>query len=406
MTNGSSADVLKLQPPVVELQGDALGREEIHIEFVRVDLPVDELEDGKTRCNDLLTPGVTKRPLIVSREEITSVHAIESGSIVDIVKEYKAKLNRCGGLPFRPSGFALNGDFTRWFLQLLVTDRTLFFSFLRDCHLIKRSLACEKCNKPMTLSSSKGISDGAIWTCGKRNKDGVKCKSRKSIRHESWFGGSRLTTVECFLLTYDIVNRVPAVETIKEYGFSSATVADWANLVREAMAGYVEECGQPIGGAGKVVEINLRKLNGEWVLGGVERGGDVGQVFLAVVGPERSSAGDLLRRWVRPGTTLLSDRQLEPSSGVSFSVPDTDQPPMEPKPGAQTNAMWSTWRHVKAHLPSYNRQSNIRYYLAEFIFDRLARVAKVDKFVKFLELVKDGWDRTPEEPNGKKQRTK
>jgi transposase-like protein len=129
---------------------------------------------------------------------------------------------------------------------------------------------------------------------------------------------------------------------------------------------------QRIGGPGTVVEIDeshfgRRKYNrgrpqkDVWVFGGVERG--AGRTFLVPV--SNRSADTLtavIHGWILPGTTIVSDcwasyRHLSDEGFVHDSVNHTICL-VDKRSDQHRNTIEGTWRHVKAFLNRYNRQSN------------------------------------------------
>ena len=103
-------------------------------------------------------------------------------------------------------------------------------------------------------------------------------------------------------------------KTVRKWvGVNKNTVVDWFNFCRELCAVYMDDnASEKIGGVGKVVEIDeskfgKRKYNrgrmreGQWVLGGVERGTD--KVFMQIV-PSRDAATllPIIIANVEPGT--------------------------------------------------------------------------------------------------------
>ena len=53
----------------------------------------------------------------------------------------------------------------------------------------------------------------------------------------------------------------------------------------------------------------------------------------------------------------------------------------------------STWRHVKASLPIYNRQNDFQFYLAFYMFQKSCAEQNVDPFNKLCEIFREvNWD--------------
>ncbi|KFM60959.1 putative transposase-like protein, partial [Stegodyphus mimosarum] len=169
------------------------------------------------------------------------------------------------------------------------------------------------------------------------------------------------------------------------------------------MLDFVCEKSEKIGGKDKVVEIDeskfrKRKYNrdhrveGQWVFGGVERG--TGRLFLVAV--HDRSMETLMRcieEWIESGTTIYSDgwksckdlgkegfEHLTVNHSINF---------MDSESGCHINTIESTWRHVKASLPSYNRKSDFEFYLAVYIFYHFCFEVGEDSFNIFVEFVRN-----------------
>jgi len=119
------------------------------------------------------------------------------------------------------------------------------------------------------------------------------------------------------MLTYDIECREPAHKIENEYCFRDHTVADWGMLCKETMLVFLEGWSVKIGGPNKTVEIDERKfgrrkyhrghpVKGQWVFGRVER--ESGETFLVPVKDRTANTLiDIIRDWVEPSTTVISD---------------------------------------------------------------------------------------------------
>ena len=98
-------------------------------------------------------------------------------------------------------------------------------------------------------------------------------------------------------------------------------------------------------------------MKGQWVFGGVESG--TGRTFLVAVHDRSETLIGLIKQWILPGTTIISDCWVAYSSlceegythfTVNHSITFVDQ-----TTGAHTNTIVSTWKHVKVLLSPYNR---------------------------------------------------
>jgi len=203
------------------------------------------------------------------------------------------------------------------------------------------------------------------------------------------------------LLTYDIMQKVPSKAIQKELQIEENTARDSFQFCREVVLDFIENKSEMIGGEGKVVEIDESKfgkrtyhrghyVKRQWVFGGVERG--TGRTFLAAV-HDRSAETliGLIKQWILPGTTIISDCWAGYNSlheegythfTVNHSITFVDQ-----TTGANTNTIESTWKHVKVLLNPYNRKADYVYFLAEYMFRQKCKAEDVDPFCKFMDIV-------------------
>jgi hypothetical protein len=203
------------------------------------------------------------------------------------------------------------------------------------------------------------------------------------------------------LLTYDILRRDQARQIENEHNLSDHTVADWGMFCRETMLEFLEGSSVKIGGPSKIVEIDESKIgrrkynrghpvDGQWVFGGVERGS--GRTFLVPV-PDRTAdtLTALARKWVEPGTTIVSDcwgvyRHLE-SMGYTRHTVSRSLYFIDPDTGANTNSIESMCDRVKVFLGSYNRAGDHQYHLAHYMFTAACKALGVPPFIQFLHVV-------------------
>ena len=99
----------------------------------------------------------------------------------------------------------------------------------------------------------------------------------------------------------------------------------------------------------------------------------------------------LIKQWILPGTTIISDCWASYSSfhedgyihfTVNHSITFVDE-----TTGAHTNTIEATWKHVKVLLSPYNRKANYVHFLAEYMFRQKCKAEEVDPFSKFVEIV-------------------
>jgi len=206
---------------------------------------------------------------------------------------------------------------------------------------------------------------------------------------------------EVLFLTYEIVHNVKAKSIVREYAHGPATVTDWRQFVREAMAVYLEDNSQKIGGPDKTVEIDESKfgkrkyhrghrVQGQWIFGGVERG--TGRSFFVPVrNRTKATLTAIIRAWVEPGTTIISDcwaayndlgRQGYTHQTVNHRIGFVNH-----ATGAHTNTIEGYWHHLKVYVDPYCRKKGYVYQLAQYMFAARCAADNVDPFTMFLHIV-------------------
>ena len=179
-------------------------------------------------------------------------------------------------------------------------------------------------------------------------------------------------------------------------------VTDWCMFCREVCQELMmNERAQKIGGFGMTVEIDESKfgkmkygrgkpVKGEWVFGGVERG--TGRCFFRVVeGRDAETLLPIVRDWVLPGTTIISDcwkayNCLE-NEGYEHLRVNHSLTYVDPETGAHTNAIEGTWSAIKRALRgTHHVEGEFDSYLAEYMWRKLHGQKQTDAaFKAFLE---------------------
>eukprot|EP00731_Ephydatia_muelleri_P013452 Em0007g762a len=178
-------------------------------------------------------------------------------------------------------------------LREVLVDIDTTIQWCKRNGLLARSQECSACHIPMHWEVyDRGI-DGYRWRCPNKC-----CRKVKSIRHDSWFSQSHLTLEQILEVTFLWTEDMPG-ETVR----------------KRVCAVYMDQIEtEKIGGVGKVVEIDeskfgKRKYNrgrrreGQWVLGGVERGSD--EMFMQIV-PSATLLPVIIAN-VKPGTEIHTD---------------------------------------------------------------------------------------------------
>ena len=153
-----------------------------------------------------------------------------------------------------------------------------------------------------------------MWRC--TNK---ACNVEIPVRRDSFFANSKLSLQEITKFIYFWTLKYMQDIVHYEMGISAPTVIDFYNFCREVCTILIEDESEQIGGVGKIVEVDEskfgrrkyhkgRRVEGVWVFGGIERDSNPPKCFFVPV-QDRSAETliPIIKRWIRPGTTILSD---------------------------------------------------------------------------------------------------
>lgn len=161
------------------------------------------------------------------------------------------------------------------------------------------------------------------WRCQKRvMHDGIHriCRFEQSLRSTTWLEGTNidLQTIGKYFLNYLYLDPPHQDFIQNELSLSSKTTVRWSNIIREAQLRYcLKNTPQTLGRSGTIVEIDeakfghhesnrRRKLYGQWVFGGIQRGSK--NALLEVVKDRTSETlMEVIHRRILPGTTIFSD---------------------------------------------------------------------------------------------------
>jgi hypothetical protein len=165
------------------------------------------------------------------------------------------------------------------------------------------------------------LTQGHLCFSAKRiiKKNRRRCDTRVSIFKFTYFDNVHLslTLIAEIVLLY-LTRPPPRCQFIaKETNVSHRILIDYFNFIREVLIFWTHNNSEQIGGEGKIVEIDEAKigkrkynggryLEGQWVLGGIERASN--KFFLAAV--EDRTANTLvgiIKDKIKPGMTIYSD---------------------------------------------------------------------------------------------------
>ncbi|GFT22727.1 mitotic-spindle organizing protein 2A [Trichonephila clavipes] len=186
---------------------------------------------------------------------------------------------------------------------------------------------CPKCGKNMVMRERKGTIDGYEWRC--RTKGGEN--------------------------PHDSMNEF----AVKDVRVNKNTVVDWYMFCREVCMAAILKESEPLGGEGKIVEIDE-------------------SMFGKMNGAKSNERGNLsvIKEWVVPGSVIISDcwraynclshegyQHLRVNHSLTFKDPET---------GTHTNSIEGTWSAIKRSLRNHaaHVEGQFDHYLAEYMWRR------------------------------------
>ena len=121
--------------------------------------------------------------------------------------------------------------------------------------LLKNSCPCHVCSVPMSYINHADITEGKTWYC-------KFCKTRKSIRVNSFFTPSNLTLKQIVLIMYGWSRDFPLQDVAFDAGVNHIkTMTDWGNFIRDLCSKWVENEAHEIGGLDENGEANIIELD-------------------------------------------------------------------------------------------------------------------------------------------------
>jgi transposase-like protein len=266
---------------------------------------------------------------------------------------------------------------TIWTLLPLFQNESACLQFLLNHNAIYRSFACENCGADTRREAS-------CFRCLN-----ISCRSRKSLLHQSFFAKTHLKPTAVLFLGYLWLSRTNFEQACIYSGHSRQTVSAFYKHYRQLIADTLDEDDTIIGGVGVGVEVEIdeskfgkRKFNrghrveGCWVLGGVERTTER-RMFVITVSDRRAiTLLSAIKTHVREGSIILTDlwkgyMQLNSELGFDHFSVNHSKNFRDPSTGVHTNTIEGTWNGIKLTIaPRARNKESIEERLLEFIWRR------------------------------------
>lgn len=279
-------------------------------------------------------------------------------------------------------------EFTRKF-----PDDETTIQYLRDREVFYTKYDCPECQVEMKKYNRPDRFVCTRRSCTKRGK-GV------SSRIGTFFYTTCLPVIDILSLAHMWLCEFTVKSCIVYTGHSPNTVCTYFRHFRKLVTSALTETDSIIGGEGVVIEIDETKLgkrkynrghrvDGVWVVVGIERGTG-GGIFLAPV-PDRtaSTLRRVIEQHVRPGTQVHTDgwrgyTNLE-ELGLDHIVVNHSQAFVDPTTGGCTNTAEGLNSGLKRKIPVRNRvEEGIEYHLGEYVWRRQNKNRLFDAFVEAL----------------------
>jgi transposase-like protein len=262
----------------------------------------------------------------------------------------------------------------RRYFQHIFDDENAAIDYLLTQGCLDLPSYCEKCGE------NDFKKDRKMWKCTKSS-----CRKKVSMLKDSFFAKTKLKVNELLEIGYYWLAKVGRDSIVTITGHSPNTITNAIDSYRQLVADTLDSEEQMIGGKEIIVEIDeakfgKRKYNrghrveGSWVLGGVERTDDR-NVFLVEVSDLRAETLlNIINRYVRPGSIIYTDcfssyTRLS-NYFTHFSV-NHSQNFKDPITGCHTNHIEGTWCGVKMNIrPRQRTTGEINHHLGEFIWRR------------------------------------
>lgn len=190
----------------------------------------------------------------------------------------------------------------------IAKDECSVIDYLISNNVIASIVQCYKCKRDMKLHLCE-----KMYRCMRRG-----CRTSRSIFKGTFFENVKTGIHECFDFCYLYLNKVGQKSIKKLLGWSTATVSAWTKYITELLSTTLEESSMKIGGDNIEVEIDETKMgkrkyhrghrvDGVWVVAGVERTEEKKIFAVMVENRDESTLKDIINKHVLPGSIILTD---------------------------------------------------------------------------------------------------
>lgn len=275
--------------------------------------------------------------------------------------------------------------------DILFNENTCI-QFLFQNGIFLRNKNCSFCNEAMSLCINE-----RKYRCFKSG-----CRKSLSIRTNSFFSKSKLNCSKIMLLGYLWLVKVPITSIILISGCSPNTITAFAKYFRELVSDNLDETDLKIGGEGIIVEIDETKLGkrkynrghrveGVWVVGGIERTMEKKVFIVAVQNRSAVTLTSIIQNHVHPGSILYTDlwrgyNTISNDDNYQHETVNHSLSFVNPDNGVHTNTIEGFWNGLKLNIKPRNRVANgIEEHLFETIWRKINYTHLWNSFISALK---------------------
>jgi transposase-like protein len=180
--------------------------------------------------------------------------------------------------------------------------------------------------------------------------------------------------------------------------YSQPTISKYLTIFREAVTIQINDTHNLIGGRGITVEIDEskfgkrkyhkgKKVEGVWIVGGVERTTERKLFAETVLKRDEATLIDVIKRNVHPESIIHTDlwrsyNSISTTLGITHKTVNHSKNFVDPVSGVHTNTIEGTWHGIKIHVPERARhKEKVENHLSEFIWRRQNKDKLWDSFI-------------------------
>ena len=265
--------------------------------------------------------------------------------------------------------------------------------FLTSKGVFYPSLVCEHCHRTM-----RPMVDRCVFRC-----PGKDCRKELSLRIHTFFHGSALSCSAIMKLAHMWLADVSFHSVVLLSGHSTKTVASFFLYFRQLVSSSLVDEDCVIGGKDIIVEVDEtkmgkrkynrgRRVEGVWIVGGVEKTSER-RLFLATVEDrKRETLIALLSKHIAPGSIIRTDLwkgylDIDQHMDVEHQTVNHSKWFKDPVTLVHTNTIESTWNALKLRIEPRSRvRDGMDERLMEFIW---RRKHQSDLWGAFIDVLRD-----------------